>query len=493
MRPALSRTAAISATSHSLPRVSAGSARPGRADEDVVAACRERSGGASRQLSRSSRFTRLRATAEPTERGTARPSRGSPSGSSVAREPVQDEVAARDRAAAAVDGVEVLRPGEPVAALHRCSAQDRNPRARLPSARKPLKAAVSRPLGGCGSRRAPGGQISHRPHLTRRGACALSRDGASGSRDPRGRTSARGTRGAASCGERSADRCVSRLWSGSEAGSREYRRPFSDPGFPQSPGGGAGRKSLLTWRPRRLFEQHTRPLPHLWIRVWMARKSLQIAPYFHPQLPVERGSAKGAMLAASRRPLDARGRVEHPAETPSRRPLERHPRAVAGHPRRVRLLVVRARRGRTRSRGQHLVVEVPNDFTRDWIDGHLLDAVGRAASESTAGHARLLHGRGARPHRPAEYAEPAPERASEPVAELPARRARRSRSRSTRSTPSTSSSSARRTASPMQPRSQSPKRRRRRTTRCSSTAEPGSARRTCCRRSGTTSASTPGA
>ena len=38
----------------------------------------------------------------------------------VAREPVQDEVPTRRRAATPVDGVEVLRPGEPVAALHRC-------------------------------------------------------------------------------------------------------------------------------------------------------------------------------------------------------------------------------------------------------------------------------------------------------------------------------------------------------------------------------------
>ncbi len=36
----------------------------------------------------------------------------------VARKPVQDEVPARRRATAPVDGVEVLRPGEPVAALH---------------------------------------------------------------------------------------------------------------------------------------------------------------------------------------------------------------------------------------------------------------------------------------------------------------------------------------------------------------------------------------
>ena len=36
----------------------------------------------------------------------------------VTRKPVQNEVAGRRRAAAAVDGVEVLRPREPIAALH---------------------------------------------------------------------------------------------------------------------------------------------------------------------------------------------------------------------------------------------------------------------------------------------------------------------------------------------------------------------------------------
>ena len=29
-----------------------------------------------------------------------------------------------------------------------------------------------------------------------------------------------------------------------------------------------------------------------------------------------------------------------------------------------------------------LVVEVPNDFTRDWIEGHFLDLVTRAAAEA---------------------------------------------------------------------------------------------------------------
>ncbi|HYI75419.1 MAG TPA: chromosomal replication initiator protein DnaA [Gaiellaceae bacterium] len=34
--------------------------------------------------------------------------------------------------------------------------------------------------------------------------------------------------------------------------------------------------------------------------------------------------------------------------------------------------------------GRELVVEVPNDFTRDWIEGHFLDLVTRAATETSA-------------------------------------------------------------------------------------------------------------
>ena len=32
--------------------------------------------------------------------------------------------------------------------------------------------------------------------------------------------------------------------------------------------------------------------------------------------------------------------------------------------------------------GEQLVVEVPNDFTRDWIEGHFIDLVTRAAVET---------------------------------------------------------------------------------------------------------------
>jgi chromosomal replication initiator protein len=39
--------------------------------------------------------------------------------------------------------------------------------------------------------------------------------------------------------------------------------------------------------------------------------------------------------------------------------------------------------------GEHLVVEVPNDFTRDWIEGHFLDVVRRVAHETTPNRASV--------------------------------------------------------------------------------------------------------
>ena len=84
------------------PRRSAPRARsPGPAGSPSASSC---------HVSRSWRLRRLRTTAFPTAFGTARPSRGSPSGSSVTREPVQRQVARRDRPALSVDRIEVLRP-----------------------------------------------------------------------------------------------------------------------------------------------------------------------------------------------------------------------------------------------------------------------------------------------------------------------------------------------------------------------------------------------
>ena len=69
--------------------------------------------------------------------------------------------------------------------------------------------------------------------------------------------------------------------------------------------------------------------------------------------------------------------------------------------------------------GDRLVVEVPNDFTRDWIEGHFLDLVARAAGEgATTGalvtfavseRASAQAGR-RRPRRPRTRSTAAPER-----------------------------------------------------------------------------------
>jgi chromosomal replication initiator protein len=70
--------------------------------------------------------------------------------------------------------------------------------------------------------------------------------------------------------------------------------------------------------------------------------------------------------------------------------------------------------------GDRLVVEVPNDFTRDWIEGHFLDLVARAAGETATTRAVVTFAVSERPSaRPAAATqavpgpEPAPERRQE--------------------------------------------------------------------------------
>jgi chromosomal replication initiator protein len=70
--------------------------------------------------------------------------------------------------------------------------------------------------------------------------------------------------------------------------------------------------------------------------------------------------------------------------------------------------------------GDRLVVEVPNDFTRDWIEGHFLDLVARAAGETSTTRAVVTFAVSERPSaRPAAPPqtvpgpEPAPERRQE--------------------------------------------------------------------------------
>jgi chromosomal replication initiator protein len=85
----------------------------------------------------------------------------------------------------------------------------------------------------------------------------------------------------------------------------------------------------------------------------------------------------------SRRPNEARGRLEHPAEQRANDLWN----ALAG---RLRDALTETTYdtwfGQARPRsynGEQLVIEVPNDFTRDWIEGHFLDLVTRAAGESS--------------------------------------------------------------------------------------------------------------
>jgi len=82
-------------------------------------------------------------------------------------------------------------------------------------------------------------------------------------------------------------------------------------------------------------------------------------------------------------PHDARGRVEHPAETRA----EDLWSPIAG---RLRETLTETTYdtwfGQAHPRsfdGTRLVVDVPNDFTRDWIEGHFLDLVTRAVGDTS--------------------------------------------------------------------------------------------------------------
>ena len=106
----------------------------------------------------------------------------------------------------------------------------------------------------------------------------------------------------------------------------------------------------------------------------------------------------------SRRPYEARGRVEHPGETRA----DDLWNAIAG---RLRDTLTETTYdtwfGQAHPRsynGEQLVVEVPNDFTRDWIEGHFLDLVTSAAGETATTGAVVSFAVGervqSRPHAP---------------------------------------------------------------------------------------------
>src|SRR5512134_908373 len=108
-------------------------------------------------------------------------------------------------------------------------------------------------------------------------------------------------------------------------------------------------------------------------------------PVFHPQ--VSSGTAlsrpcDAAMLAPSAGPRRARGRVEHATETSA----DSLWGAIAG---RLRETLSETTydtwfaHAEPRSLGEEgLVVTVPNDFTRDWIESHFQGFVSGAAHET---------------------------------------------------------------------------------------------------------------
>ena len=190
------------------------------------------------------------------------------------------------------------------------------------------------------------------------------------------------------------------------------------------------------------------------------------------------------MLAASAGPRRARGRVEHATPTSADSLWDAMSRQA-----RETLSETTYKRG-SRSGGQSLgddglVVAVPNDFTRDWIESHFqgFDPPPRRSCWD-----RLL-GLGGRPRSRGRRRGPAGRRllGGRRLPTSPAAIRGRGLNRKYTFDLFVIGSSNR---SPTPPRSPWPRRRPRPTTRCSSTAAPGSARRTSCRRSPTTWAST---
>ena len=132
------------------------------------------------------------------------------------------------------------------------------------------------------------------------------------------------------------------------------------------------------------------------------------------------------MLALFRRPTKPRGRVEHATETRADDLWS----AIAA---RLRETLTETTYetwfGHAEPRSlsdDRLVIEVPNDFTRDWIEGHFLDLVSRAVSDALGHEGSVAFAVAERQpsHRPTRAAdvlpEPVPQAASRD-AELPYR------------------------------------------------------------------------
>ena len=120
------------------------------------------------------------------------------------------------------------------------------------------------------------------------------------------------------------------------------------------------------------------------------------------------------MLATSRRPDEARGRVEHPTETRA----EDLWIAIAGRLRdTLNETTYDTWFGQARPRsldGNRLVVDVPNEFTRDWIDGHFLDLIARAAGDSATARTVVSFAVGERVTPRSAAKPPEPERPAQP-------------------------------------------------------------------------------
>src|SRR5262245_15900413 len=108
-------------------------------------------------------------------------------------------------------------------------------------------------------------------------------------------------------------------------------------------------------------------------------------------------------------PREPRGRVEHPPETRA----DDLWNAIAGRLRdSLTDTTFDTWFGQARPQagtGERLVVEVPNDFTRDWIEGHFQDLVTRAVADSGATGASVTFAVAERPAQRAIIPERPPE------------------------------------------------------------------------------------
>ena len=418
----------------------AATASAGRGARSARSRCRSgtRSSRA-RQTSRSCRLILLRSTAPPTARGTEKPKRGV--GRLLLRKPVEDEEARRDRAAVAIDGVEVPRAGQTVGALHGqlTRGQRYAERRARPLARRRLRISAA---GARRHARAEAVLALAASNVWLIGALHRVRKDRSREIPRSGRPRAASIAAASSTD----------LSTGAERAAMR-KRGVSPTAFHSCGGISAALK----------MPAKAAAFAVIWHAAMLAaraftREGLGVGVEHQIELTAESlwsdvsGRLRGALNDTTYGTWfgDTAGPRARRRPLRPRRPQRFHPRLDRG------------------------------PFPRPDRRGHPRRHRRRAADRAP-GH---------RPRRPPSRAARADRRRRRPTSSSAASsgqsRAGPRAAASTRSTPSTPSSSARRTASPTPPRSRSPKRRRRRTTRSSSTAARGSARRISCRRSRST-------